>query len=215
MKITWIGHSCFKIEKNGYTVLMDPYGDDSVPGYALLRETADQVLCSHDHADHNARDVIMLRKGAKNPFTITSIDTYHDEVKGAKRGPNRIYILDDGENRVAHLGDLGCELEPEQMEQLKGLDAIMIPIGGYFTIDGAQAADLIAELDPRIAIPMHYRDDQKDFGYESTQTVDQFLSHVPDSWVLSDSSLETTESQPAQVLVLQPLNAEGNQDLYT
>ncbi len=207
MKLTWIGHSCFKIEKDGYTILTDPYGDDSVPGYAPVRETADMVLISHEHADHNARDLITLTQGKENPFTITYIDTYHDEVQGAKRGPSRIYILDDGENRIAHLGDLGCELTPEQAEQLKGLDAVLIPVGGFFTIDASQAAALIKELNPRIAIPMHYRDDQLGFGYETTQTVDVFLSKVPDARVLSVSTIETTEEQPAQVLVLRPLLA--------
>ncbi len=207
MKLTWIGHSCFKIEKDGYMILTDPYGDDSVPGYAPVRETADMVLISHEHADHNARDLITLTQGKENPFTITYIDTYHDEVQGAKRGPSRIYILDDGENRIAHLGDLGCELTPEQAEQLKGLDAVLIPVGGFFTIDASQAAALIKELNPRIAIPMHYRDDQLGFGYETTQTVDVFLSKVPDARVLSVSTIETTEEQPAQVLVLRPLLA--------
>ncbi len=205
MKLTWIGHSCFKIEKDGFTVLTDPYGDDSVPGYAPVRETADLVLISHEHADHNARNLIRLTQGKENPFTITHIDTWHDEVQGAKRGPSRIYILDDGENRIAHLGDLGCDLTPEQMEQLKGLDAVLIPVGGFFTIDASQAAALIRELNPRIAIPMHYRDDELGFGYETTQTVDAFLAQVPDARVLSVSTIETTEEQPAQVLVLRPL----------
>ncbi len=205
MKITWIGHSCFKIEKDGYTVVTDPYGDDSVPGYAPVRENADLVLVSHEHADHNARDLVTLIRGADNPFTITYIDTYHDEVKGAKRGPSRIYILDDGENKVAHMGDLGCDLTPEQKDCLKGLDAMLIPVGGFFTIDASQAAVLIRELNPRIAIPMHYRDDELGFGYESTQTVDVFLDRVLDAKVLSVSTIETTKEQPAQVLVLRPL----------
>ncbi len=209
MKITWIGHSCFKIEKDGFTVITDPYADDSVPGYKPLRESADLVLCSHEHADHNARDLVKLTKGTANPFQITSIDSYHDDVKGAKRGPSRIYILDDGENKIAHLGDLGCKLKPAQLEMLRGLDAVMIPVGGYFTIDAAQAADLIAEINPRIAIPMHFRDDKAGFGYDVTQPVDEFAARVGNARILPVSTIETTETQPAQVLILKPLMADG------
>ena len=65
-------------------------------------------------------------------------------MQGAKRGKNKIYIIDDGTNSVAHLGDLGCELTKEQINELENLDCIMVPVGGYYTIDGKQAADLNA-----------------------------------------------------------------------
>ena len=85
------------------------------------------VLCSHEHGDHNAKDLVEIKEGKSCPFTITTIETFHDEVKGAKRGPNTIHIIDDGKVRIAHLGDLGCELEEGQIEQLKGLDVCLIP----------------------------------------------------------------------------------------
>lgn len=116
MKLTWLGHSCFKMESNGYTVILDPYEDDYVPGLAPVRETADAVFCSHEHKDHNARAVVTLKQDqTPSPFTITEIHTWHDEVQGAKRGENCIRIFDDGTYRVAHLGDLGCELEPDRL----------------------------------------------------------------------------------------------------
>ena len=62
MKLTWLGHSCFKMESNGYTVILDPYEDDYVPGLAPVRETADAVFCSHEHKDHNARAVVTLKQ---------------------------------------------------------------------------------------------------------------------------------------------------------
>lgn len=87
MKLTWLGHSCFKMESNGYTVILDPYEDDYVPGLAPVRETADAVFCSHEHKDHNARAVVTLKQDqTPSPFTITEIHTWHDEVQGAKRG---------------------------------------------------------------------------------------------------------------------------------
>ncbi len=93
MKITWIGHACFKIESNGYTLILDPYEDGYVPGLKPLRETADLVLCSHEHGDHNARDLVEITEGKSCPFSITTIDTFHDDVQGAKRGPDTIQIM--------------------------------------------------------------------------------------------------------------------------
>ena len=107
MKITWIGHSCFKIESAGYAIITDPYEDGYVPGLKPLRESADMVLCSHEHGDHNARNLIKIKEGQKCPFTVETIDTWHDEVHGKKRGPNTIHILEAEGIRVAHMGDLG------------------------------------------------------------------------------------------------------------
>ena len=132
MKLTWLGHSCFKMESNGYTIILDPYEDGYVPGLAPVRETADAVFCSHEHSDHNGRETVTLKQdGVLSPFTITEIHTWHDDARGTKRGSNCIRIFDDGTYHVAHLGDLGCELESEQIEALKGLDAVMIPVGGF------------------------------------------------------------------------------------
>ena len=110
MHLTWLGHSCFKIEKEGYTVIVDPYKDDSVPGLRKIRETADLVFCSHEHGDHCGRECVKIREGGKNPFQITEIPTYHDDSEGSQRGKNIIRIFDDGEARIAHFGDLGCLL---------------------------------------------------------------------------------------------------------
>ncbi|MCD7744925.1 MAG: MBL fold metallo-hydrolase [Lachnospiraceae bacterium] len=174
LKITWIGHSCFKLEKDGYTIITDPYADGSVPGYTPVHEKADMVLCSHEYADHNFRDGVELIERSGLPFHVEVIETYHDEVCGKKRGPNKIFIIDDGENRVAHFGDLGCELTPEQMEKLQNLDVAMVPVGGYFTIDAKQAADTVCLLKPEIVIPMHYRSVKYSFGYDVIGTVDEF-----------------------------------------
>lgn len=208
MKITWIGHSCFKIEKRGYAVVIDPYEDGYVPGLLPVHESAAQVLCTHDHSDHNARQTVTIEDEGENPFTLTRIHTFHDEVGGAKRGHTEIFILDDGENRVAHLGDLGCDLEEDQMNQLKGLDVLLIPVGGFYTIDAAQAADLVKALQPRITIPMHFRDDAAGFGFDVIGTVDEFTKRMDQVCVLEDSSMETSDRQQARVVVLKPQNSK-------
>ena len=204
MKITWIGHACFKIESNGYSIITDPYEDGYVPGLKPLRESADMVLCSHDHGDHNAKNLIEITEGKDCPFTITTIDTFHDEVQGAKRGPDTIRIIDDGHFRIAHLGDLGCELEEEQIEQLKNLDVCMIPVGGYYTIDGRQAAELVHLIQPKIVIPMHYRDDKAGFGFDVISTVDDFAENMDSVSHLEQSSISMDDLLNAQVVILTP-----------
>ena len=87
MKITWIGHSCFKVEEAGYRIVFDPYDDGYVPGLGPVRETAEEVLCSHEHGDHNARKRVTLVSGSKSPFTVTKIETFHDPLKGDRRVP--------------------------------------------------------------------------------------------------------------------------------
>ena len=119
MKITWIGHSCFKIEEGGYSIVIDPYDDNYVPGLRPVRESANEVLCSHEHGDHNARKRVKPVVGAASPFTVTKIETYHDPQRGALRGPNTIHILSAGGKRIAHFGDLGCALTPEQLDALR------------------------------------------------------------------------------------------------
>ena len=157
IQIIWHGHACFSVRCRDYTVVLDPYEDGSIPGLPPLRLEADMVLCSHGHHDHNAVSCVTLRQGRACPFTVTELPTFHDDQGGALRGRNTIRILEADGLRVAHFGDLGCALTPEQEKALQNLDAALIPVGGFFTIGPAEAAALAARLRPRVLIPMHYK----------------------------------------------------------
>lgn len=204
MNITWLGHSCFKIESQGYEIVLDPYQDGRVPGYKSLRVTADEVLCSHGHGDHCGVECVTLREGGLSPFTVETIHTWHDDRQGALRGEDTIHILDDGQCRVAHLGDLGCELTPEQKDKLRGLTALLIPMGGYYTIDATQAAKLAEELSPTVVIPMHYRGEG--FGYDVIGTLEQFTPLRKDVVKYPGSTLELKPRMDRQTAVLKPRN---------
>ena len=207
MKITWIGHSCFKVEEAGYRIVFDPYDDGYVPGLGPVRETAEEVLCSHEHGDHNARKRVKLTSGGMSPFTVTKIETYHDPQKGALRGRNTIHILSGAGKRIAHFGDLGCELPADQLAQLENLDIAMIPVGGHYTIDAAQAADLVRKINPAHVIPMHYRGDGNSFGFDVIGTVREFTD-LMDSVNFTGSCTVDLDNLPSeQVLVLTPQNA--------
>ena len=156
--LTWYGHSCFKLDLGeGGSVIFDPYAPGSVPGAELPEDlTADTVLCSHEHGDHNAAGRVRL-SGKAPAFTVKTLDTFHDPEGGKLRGKNRIALVECGGFRAAHLGDLGCALTAEQKAALAGLDLLLIPVGGHFTIGPAEAKALLDDLRPRIAVPMHYR----------------------------------------------------------
>ena len=199
MKLIWNGHSCFTVETAQGTLVLDPYADGYVPGLGALKLKADRVLCSHGHRDHGAAEVVGST-GKTCAAKVDEIATFHDEVQGAKRGPNVIHIISAEGMRLVHCGDLGCELEPEQLEQLKGADVLLVPVGGFYTIDAAQARSLADAVGARIVVPMHYRGEN--FGYDVIGTVDQYLALCGDVVRYDSNVLDVTADTPAQTAVL-------------
>lgn len=204
ISITWHGHSCFTVSCDGFSIVLDPYAPESVPGLDGLAPhsmTANQVLCSHEHKDHGFAEAVTLAefKGT-SPFHILKIDTFHDDAGGTLRGANRIHILEAGGLKVAHMGDLGCSLTPQQMESLKHLDAILIPVGGYYTIDAAQAKQLVSDLSPRVVIPMHYRSDT--FGYSVIGRLEEYTDRCNDVVHYNTNTIVIDKDTKSQTAVL-------------
>lgn len=201
MKLTWLGHSCFRAEAGGYAIVLDPYIDDLVPGLHPLRTSANEVLCSHAHRDHNAVGVVDIAPAsAPSPFQVTAIESKHDEQGGAQRGDNTIRVLEADGIRVAHLGDLGHVLTAQQIAAIGRIDALMIPVGGYFTIDAGTAKAVVDVLRPRVVLPMHYRSDA--FGYDVIGTLDEYLQLVDDAVYHDADTIEIDANTPAQTAVL-------------
>ena len=199
MKLTWHGHSCFTVEAEGYSVVFDPYADGSVPGYAPLRLNADAVFCSHGHADHNARQIVTL-SGRDCPLRVDAIACYHDDKLGLLRGKNTIHILEAEGMRLAHLGDLGHMPKGKTFDALRGLDAVMLPVGGYYTIDARTASALADEIRPRVVLPMHYR--WADKGYDVITEVTDFTALRSGVTTYETDTLDLTAETPAQTAVL-------------
>lgn len=163
MKIQWIAHACYRIEfENGKVMVTDPF--DKI-GYEMPEISADIVSLSHGHYDHNAKHKVggsfIVCDEAKcyeaHDIRVTGIPSFHDKEGGAKRGSNLIYIIEAEGLKVAHLGDLGHALDESQKEALKNVDILMIPVGGNYTIDAAEAFEIIKEIEPNIVFPMHYK----------------------------------------------------------
>ena len=199
MKIQWLGHSCFRVEAEGHAAVFDPYQNGSVPGLAPLQPTADAVFCSHGHGDHNATEVVTLT-GRDFPLQVEKLATYHDDKQGSLRGPNTVHILHGEGMRVAHLGDLGHMPSEEALAQLRGVDALLIPVGGFFTIDAPTAKAVADAIGARVVIPMHYRSGGA--GYDVIGPVEAFTDLCDDVRQYDHDTLELTEDTPAQTAVL-------------
>ena len=200
MKISWLGHASFALEADGYRIVTDPYQD--VPGLPDLHTQAHRVYCSHDHFDHAFTQGVTLLPERESPFTVREIATFHDPEQGALRGPNTIRVFSADGVSVAHLGDLGHSLSDAQLAAIGPCDAILIPIGGVYTLDPWEAKAEAAKLKARVVIPMHYR--RGSVGFTPIATVDEFTGLYPPQQVqfYEESSLELTPSTPAQVAVL-------------
>jgi len=164
MVIEWLGHSCFLVTtKGGARILFDPY-DDTV-GYSRPEKEVDVVVVSHQHFDHNNLDRItgsftVVDKPGVHTFgevTIECIPTFHDHSSGAHRGENLVSVLSVRGIRLCHMGDLGSIPGDEVMDKIKGVEILLIPVGGHYTIDAKEALELCERIEPNIIIPMHFR----------------------------------------------------------
>ena len=203
VSVTWLGHSCFSLTWKGYTVITDPYADGSVPGLPPLRVEGDAVYCSHGHFDHNFTAAVTLTgHPAPEGFSVEEYSCPHDDQGGAKRGPNTIRLFRFGGLSVVHMGDAGCRPAPEVMAALRGCSLLLIPAGGFFTIDGDTARNLSYELAPQCTVPMHYRGE--DFGFDVISTVDDFVGGREDVLFCGCSGLTLRVDAPRGTLVLEP-----------
>lgn len=198
MKLTWHGHSCFTLETDRGSLVMDPMVDNYVPGFGPINAVADAVYCSHGHSDHHGLEAVTL---TGNPCTVEveTVPSWHDEAQGSKRGSNTIHCFRAEGMRVVHLGDLGCLLTEEQAAPLKGCDVLLLPVGGFYTIGPEEAKAVADHLSPRIIIPMHYKGDT--FGYDVLARVEDFLALCGSFTRLEGPSFTVTPETPAGVYV--------------
>lgn len=204
IQITYYGHSCFQTEADGHSVIFDPYADQSVPGLKLpLGLTADRVYCSHEHADHNARDLIKETSPSSDPFHAEFLTVPHDDANGTKRGMSKITILNIHGKRIVHFGDIGRLPTEKEYEHIGKADLILIPVGGYFTIDANQAKQIIDELKPVVTILMHYRKGNR--GYDVIADIEDIRKVFPDLIMLPQSQFILEEKTEEQIITLEPV----------
>jgi L-ascorbate metabolism protein UlaG (beta-lactamase superfamily) len=180
MNVFWFGHSCFFLKgTRGLSLLLDPFHEEEV-GYPLPSVEADIVVVSHDHEDHNNAEAVgghpLLIKGPGKHTALglefLGVPSYHDEDSGLLRGENTIFCFTVDGIRVCHLGDLGHPLSKAQVGAIGSVDLLFLPVGGIYTINALGADEVMRQLQPAVAVPMHYQTRALSFELEP---VDEFL----------------------------------------
>jgi L-ascorbate metabolism protein UlaG (beta-lactamase superfamily) len=180
MKIKWLGHSCFLLTSaDGIRILADPFNEEV--GYKIPAVEADIVTVSHDHYDHNSVHVVkgnftQIRQAGEHTvkgIEIKGVSSFHDDAQGGQRGKNMVFTCNiDGIN-VCHCGDLGHILSAEQVKEIGAVDVLLVPVGGFYTIDHEQALRIMQLLKPVVTIPMHYKTEVVSYPIAG---LDKFLS---------------------------------------
>lgn len=180
MEIKWLGHSCFEIKDNKGTVIVtDPFNGDMV-GYKMPEVKADVVTVSHGHHDHNYLGNVrgsftVIDKPCKmlfNGINIQGSECFHDNEKGSLRGKNIAFSFIVDGIRVCHMGDIGETCRDFDLASVEPVDVLLIPVGGKYTVNAAEAKNYVDALSPSYVIPMHYNISGCNFEIDG---IDKFL----------------------------------------
>ncbi len=201
MELSWLGHSCFQLRGKNVTLITDPFSPQL--GLSLGKINAPIVTISHDHPGHNYAAGVggnprVVRGPGEyeiNDVLIIGVASYHDNKRGQELGRNTIYVIHMDDLIICHLGDLGHTLQEEQLEEVADADVLLVPIGGQHTINAAQAAEVISQVEPRIIIPMHYLS----LPGETSGPLDKFCREM---------GIETINTQPKLLITRSTLPAE-------
>jgi L-ascorbate metabolism protein UlaG (beta-lactamase superfamily) len=164
MEITWYGRACFRLKGREATVITDPCPPST--GFVAGKHDVDLLTISHAHPDHAYTRSITAGLTLTRPgeyeyrdLLVTGVRAFHDGERGQQRGENMIFAVEIDGVHVCHLGDLGHLLSEEQLAELGPIDVLLVPVGGNFTISPAEAAEVVAQVSPKIVIPMHFATD--------------------------------------------------------
>ena len=214
MKIKWYGHSAFLITSNqGVKIITDPYESGAYGGalsYAEITEEADIITVSHDHADHyttklKGKPYLINKEGnySIKDIKFIGIPTYHDTSEGKERGKNLLFCFTMDGIKVCHCGDLGHRLNKEELNKLGKVDLLLIPVGGFYTLEPVDSIKVCQDINPKIVIPMHYKTEKCDFPIVA---VEEFLKGWRDVKRIASSEFELQADKlplKTQVIILQ------------
>jgi len=215
MKIKWYGHSAFLITSDqGTKIMMDPYEPGAFGGqlsYGKIKDQVDIVLTSHDHADHNyTKDLpgtpqVVKGSGSKTikGVSMKGVSTYHDSSKGSERGANTIFTLKIDNIQLCHLGDLGHLLSDKELAEIGPVDILLIPVGGFFTIDPKEATRVAEQIKPKILIPMHFKTEKCGFPIASVEDFLKGKTNTKQPKASEAAFDKTTLPQQMEIVVLE------------
>jgi len=157
MQISWNGLSCFEITANTsngeVSVVVDPYSEGT--GLRVPRALEADIVCvSHD--DNDANNVSSV---AGEPFVVKMAGEYEVKdvfVYAIPVDKGIIFRIEAEGMHVAHLGAINRALSDKELETLGTVDILMIPVGGGKVLTPKLAAEVMAQIEPRVVIPMTY-----------------------------------------------------------
>jgi L-ascorbate metabolism protein UlaG (beta-lactamase superfamily) len=212
--IQYFGHNFFQITTGkGTKIVTDPLA----PGmYPTPDVTPHVVTVGREHPNHN---YVELARG--NPIILRGLSHYGAEWNRVSMNVRDVFIynlpiyqqafgtalkgaafiFDLGTLCIAHLGDLSHTLTPEQLKQIGKIDVALIPIGGTFTMPPETAREVLQQIKPKIAIPMHYRDNM--------YILESFIKGLKARQTKNDTFLasKSTLPPPTEIVVLRPQGA--------
>ena len=186
MDIKYFGHSSFHIKTKEARIVTDPF-DSKMVGIKYPKTEADMVTVSHQHPDHNntaavgGNPLIIDWPGEfeKMKVRVFGYRTFHDKKQGAERGENTVYKFETEGISILHCGDLGLVLSDDFLDDVGEVNILMVPTGGIFTIDAAEAVSLIQKVEPSIVIPMHYNNPKlNQETFKTLSPVEDFLKKI-------------------------------------
>jgi len=204
IRISYIGHMCFRLECNEQVVIIDPFKPGSVPGLKTVKGKANLVLYTEEGQTPADNPEIKVKKARKPlPFEVKEFVP--------ENGKGRMYMLDNGDHKVVHLGSLSCDLTDEQKEAFKYADVLMIPVGGKYSIDEKEATALTLELLPEYVMPMSFK--AATYGLDDVGYGAFFASGVREGWIkLDDSMIGDGEDRDVQCPIIVRLAAKNGKE---
>jgi len=215
MKIKWYGHAAFLVTSDqGVKLVTDPYEPGAFGGklsYGKIQDKVDIALISHDHADHNdtaslpGSPQVVKGTGSKTVkgISVKGISTYHDPSKGSERGANTIFTFSVDGIRICHLGDLGHVLGQKELDEVGSVDILLIPVGGFFTIDPKEATQVADQIKPKVLIPMHFKTEKCGFPIAPVEDFIKGKSNTKRPGTSEVSFSKATLPQQAEIVVLE------------
>jgi L-ascorbate metabolism protein UlaG (beta-lactamase superfamily) len=212
--LTWLGHACFRLRGRDVTILTDPY-EGADWGYTPVATTANLVTISNDHPHHagvsgiDGRPRVLRGPGEYEigGALIWGVRTVQRKTDGnGMRSPkNTAFVIQLEELTVCHLGDLSdAPLNPEELSRIKDADVLLVPVGGNCTINATQAAAVIAQVEPKLIVPMHYATDETR-GFLPLDEIERFCKELGATEVAPRARLSITPSslpsEPTVVLL--------------
>ncbi|MCA9912904.1 MAG: MBL fold metallo-hydrolase [Anaerolineae bacterium] len=212
MDITWYGLNCFRLtERSQLTIVTDPYFDET--GLVAPKLKGDVVTISHNEPGYNAAEQVKGQRyilGGPGEYEIGGVFVtgipmhYHDESKGDYRYNVAYLFKYPNDISVLHLGNLAHVPDQSTIQDLGEIHAALVPVGGKGTLNAAQAAEVIALIEPYYIVPMHYQ--LPGLALE-LDPVEKFVKAMGVSAVEEQDALRlnsTVLPEQPEVVVLQP-----------